>query len=435
VELDSAGNSDTIYVLGTATLDGGTVKIIPYPDYATGKAYTILTAEGGVLGDGFDGTSWGISSVFLSADLSYDANHVYLTLEEKQSFADAARTANQKAVANGIQSAGSGEVRTAIAFMKSEKDAQAAFDALSGEAHASTLAMLIDDSRLTREASQKRLSGLQDETGAWLQGFGGWGNVDGSGNTASLKRDTSGFMIGADTEVREGLRLGAFAGYQKKDMTIRQRASSTDVDSYSLGAYAGQRFDALSLKGGLSVDWHSIDTSRAVDLASISQSLAADYKAHTLQAWAEIAHRFEAGIARFEPFADIAYVKHSTSDFTERGGSAALQTANQSESRTYATLGLRSDARIGLGNMAAMLKGTFGWRHAFGDAAGIDMALVSGGNAFAISGAAIARDSLVMDAGLDLLITDNVALGLAYGGRFGSGLTDQNVSARFSVRF
>jgi outer membrane autotransporter protein len=76
-----------------------------------------------------------------------------------------------------------------------------------------------------------------------------------------------------------------------------------------------------------------------------------------------------------------------------------------------------------------------GWRHAFGDTTPVSTVAFIGGSPFNIAGAPIAEDAAAVEAGLDLNLTANMILGLAYGGQFGSGLTDQTVRGNFSIKF
>ncbi len=156
VEINAAGNSDLIDVAGAATLNGGMVEVIPSPDFALATPYTILTATGGRTGT-FAGTTMGFPSAFLSPHLAYGANDVTLTISQTAYFESAALTPNQRAAARGADSLGTGNpVWDAIALLPSA-DAPAAFDAISGEVHASAGSVLIEDSRFVREAVDARL--------------------------------------------------------------------------------------------------------------------------------------------------------------------------------------------------------------------------------------------------------------------------------------
>lgn len=447
VEIDAAGNSDLIDVSGIATITGGEVVVVPFPDLAIATPYTILTAAGGVTGQ-FDGAS--MASAFLTPILSDDLNNIYLTIQQSATFESAAMTPNQIATAQGTDSLPtSNPVWTAIAMLPDAPSAQFAFDQLSGEIHASAKTALLEDSRFAREAALDRLrnalggagttSGLaeQEMEGSatlWARGFGSWSHWDSDGNAATLSRNIGGLFVGGDSEIFENVRFGLMGGYSRSSLNVSDRASSGTVDSYTLGAYAGGEWDAFSLKGGLAHSWHSLDTSRSAAFTGFSDSLSASYNARTFQAYTEAAYTLEHGAVRIEPFANLAYVNLSTDAFTETGGAAALSALGQSANATFTTLGVRGETQVDLGGIATTLSGGIGWRHAFGDAPTSTHSF-AGGNAFTVAGVPLARDTLVLDAGLEIDLTDNAKFGLGYSGQIGSGLSDHGVRANLAVQF
>lgn len=77
VEVNGAGQSDLIDVSGNAVINGGIVAVSSVDGtFSFQKPYTIVTADGGVEGRYSQVTALG----FVTPTLSYDANHVYLTL-------------------------------------------------------------------------------------------------------------------------------------------------------------------------------------------------------------------------------------------------------------------------------------------------------------------------------------------------------------------
>ncbi|OQM76537.1 autotransporter outer membrane beta-barrel domain-containing protein [Manganibacter manganicus] len=460
VEIDAAGNSDLIEVAGAATLMGGTVEIISLPDFALATPYTILTATGGVTGT-FAGTAMGFSSAFLTPQLTYGTNDVTFTIAQTASFASVALTPNQRAAAGGVDSLGAGNpVWDAIALLPSASAAPAAFDAISGEVHASAASVLIEDSRFVREAVDARLlaafagvgakampvlaygdDGPQaapadtDRFAAWGHAFGSWGEWDNDGNAASLTRDTGGFVLGGDMAVADIWRLGLLAGYSSTSFDIDDRASSGSADSYHLGAYAGTKIGKWGLRFGGAYSWHAIDTARTASFAGFTDSLEAEYDASTAQFFAEAGYRIDTARISFEPFANLAYVNLHTDGFTETGGAAALTAASSSQNTTFTTLGLRAGTALPLGGITARLHGMLGWRHAFGDVTPtVDLAF-TGGDAFTIAGVPIAKDAAIIEAGLDLALSPNAKLAIAYNGQIGDGVSDHGAKADLTVKF
>lgn len=446
VELDDAGfvagtNNDLLNATGAAVINGGIVHVTPEngtdngSSYALGT-YTILTAAGGVTGS-FDTIS--DDYAFLNFVLDYDANNVLLTSSlAGGSFCLTGMSVNQCGAGEGAFSLGTGNAVFDAVLGLSTAEAAGALDQLSGEIHASTQTALLEDSRFAREAAldhlRTALGGAADETTIWAEGFGAWSYLNGDGNAAALERTTGGLLIGGDAQVTDTITLGLMGGYSHSSLMVDDRASSAQVDSYTFGAYAGSVWDAFSLKGGVAQSWHGIDTSRSIAFTGFSDNLAADHNARTLQAWGEAAYSFEAGAARFEPYANLAHVLLDSDGFSETGGAAALSAAQQTVSATFATLGLRAETELAMGEMQATVSGGIGWRHAFGDTPTSTQSL-AGGNAFTIAGVSPARDTLVLDAGFSLNLTDSATLGLSYGGQLGAGISDHEARASFNVSF
>jgi outer membrane autotransporter protein len=351
-------------------------------------------------------------------------------------------TANQCATGDGVFSVGAGDVFDAVLTL-SAAEAPAALDQLSGEIHASVGTALIEDSRFAREAAIDRLrqafdapgAGPDPDGGAWARVFGSMAQWDGDDNAAAMDRDIGGFFAGTDASVGGGLRLGLMGGYSRSDFAIDERGSSGAADTLTLGAYGGGEWDGFSLRGGATYNWHSLDTERAVNFGGFSDSLSARYDAHTVQAFGEAAYGMEAGPARFEPFASLAYVKTWRDGFTETGGAAALTSAGDAAGATFTTLGMRAETIMALGDTDATLRGMLGWRHGFGDTPEATLGFAAGGDAFTIAGAPISGHTLVLEAGLDVMLGKSASLGLSFGGQYGSGHSDHSAKASLGVNF
>jgi len=368
-------------------------------------------------------------------------------------------TRNQVSTGIGTESLGFGNPVYSATLNLSAPQARAAFDQLSGEVHASAKAALIEDGRFIRNAVNDRIRAAFDGVGAsgaaatyvdgkpapapanthrvavWGQGFGSWGHTDSDANAARLTRKTGGFFIGADTPVFDAGRFGAVAGYSRTSFDVKDRHSSGASDNYHVGLYGGMSWSSLALRTGAAYTWHDISTSRTVMASGFGDSLKGDYNAGTAQIFGEFAYGFKLGGTRLEPFANLAYVSLHSEGFTERGGAAALTSASANTNTAFTTLGLRASTTIGLGGASLTANGMLGWRHAFGDVTPLSAMSFAGGAAFGVGGVPITRDAAVIEAGLDYALTPNATLGLAYGGQFGSGISDQSAKANFNVKF
>jgi len=142
------------------------------------------------------------------------------------------------------------------------------------------------------------------------------------------------------------------------------------------------------------------------------------------------------GAIDFEPFVGLAYVNLQTDGYTEPGGIAALSSGSDSTDATYSTLGLRAATTFALGSFEATAKGMLGWRHAFGDITPTSAyQFASGSSPFTVGGVPIAEDAALVEVGLDLQLLPLATFGVAYGGQFGDGATDQRFTANLSWKF
>ncbi|PDS75805.1 autotransporter domain-containing protein [Rhizobium sp. L43] len=462
VEVDPGSTaSDFISVAGIAFLNGaGVVHVGMNGDYQPFSTYTILTAAGGI-----NGTFGAVTSnyAFLSADLSYDPNNVYLEIARNDvSFSDMARTRNQIAAADAAERLGTGnDIYDAIVTLPDDQSQiQAGFDALSGEIHASIKTALITQSLFVREAANERLRSAFGNAGAtampiqafwpgapeliaadpsdvpvfWSTAFGGASETRTDGNAATLNHHTGGFLAGVDT-MFDDIRFGLMAGYSNSQFDPRHRGSSGSSDDYHLGLYAGTQWGGFSFRSGLAHTWHQIETDRSVAIGSFEDRLEASYEAGTLQAFAELGYRIETAAAAFEPFVNLAHVGIRTAGFTEEGGAAALDSSSRRTDTTITTLGLHSEMEIRLGQANATLRGMAGWRHAAGDIVPVSTQAFAGGDAFTVAGVSLAENAFVLDAGLDFDLNEASTLGIAYSGQIAESAQQHGAKATLSVKF
>ena len=441
VEVDPAGAvSDLIVVTGTAMLnDASVVHIGEAGTYRANATYTILTAAGGLVG-----TFGPLSSnfAFLSPTLGYSTNAVTMTLTRNMavSFSDVAFTQNQRAAAAGVESLASGNrIYDAVVGLDAAT-ARSAFDQLSGEVYASTTSVLVEDSKFVRDALSNRLyeafgDNTSSDVAIWGQTFGGWHAAGGDPGIAALQRDVGGLVTGVDGEIFDTWRLGVMGGYSQSSLSIPERASSAHINNYHLGIYGSAQWNAASLRAGIAHSWSDISSRRSVGFSNFADQLTADGHAGTFQAFGELGYRFDLDDAYIEPFANLAHVSVRTDALTENGGAAALSIRGDSMDTTFTTLGLRSSAEFDIGTTSVTARGLLGWRHAFGDTTPSATNRFAGSNAFTVTGTAVASDVAIIEAGLELSMSDAASLGIAYAGQFGSGIKDNGVTARFVAKF
>ncbi len=457
VNLDAPDGTSRLDVTGTAEIAGSVDVMIRPENYKGDGRHTILSALGGITGRFEDDCG---CYAFLDLSLSYDPNAVYLDVARNGvAFADLATTRNGAAAAAAIERLGVGRSLHDLAVTLDGGTAAELFDQLPGEVYGSTVTGLIENSQLIGSQMNDRLRSAfetvgakalpivatddlitgsiatSERYGAWGSAFGSWGRTDGDGNAADLSRSTGGFVAGLDGLVNDDWRLGFLGGYSSSRFKMHDRRSSASSDNYHLGVYAGTQWGALSFRSGLAYTWSNIDSSRNILSPALIGSLSADYRAGTTQVFGELGYGLQAGDLSFEPFANLAHVNLHTDGFTEKGGAAALTVRGGSDDLTFTTLGLRVAADFALGTAKATARGLVGWRHAYGDVTPAVVQAFSGSDAFSIVGAPIARDSALIEAGIDFAVTPAATLGIAYQGQIASSARDHGVRADLAVRF
>ncbi len=439
VELKDGGfvagtNNDFINATGTITLAGGTVTVAPENGTDDGSSYsegtyTIASAAGGVTGTFASLTD---SFLFLDFGLSYDATSVFLTSTRVADFASAAKTANQSAAAGAADNLARGNsLRGALLAVSTNAQAQAAYDALSGEGYATMASGFLQTSRYPREAMLGQEGG--DGLNRWASAYGGMISLGSDGNAATAQLYSGGLMTGMDQRFGDAWLGGAIqAGFTR--LSVADRATAITSSDLGAGIYGGTAGAGFDLSFGADYTLHQITSTRNVTIGGFSDTLTASYTGGTAQVFGEIRHSFDLGTTTLTPFAGAAWIYDWTQGFSETGGAAALSVAAKSNTAIITTLGATMEHELSLNGQTATLSGTLGWRHAFGATPSLS-ANLPGGTSFTTSGAPIARDALMLGAGLSFDLAPGAALDLNYSGEIGSTGSDHKLAAALKMSF
>ncbi|MDH4980996.1 autotransporter domain-containing protein [Hyphomicrobium sp. D-2] len=496
VDIDPSGISDNIDIGGSVTIQGGEARIIAAPgSYSALMSYTILTAAAGRTGE-FDSVS--SDFLFLTPHLEYDTNNVYVRFARSAvAFEDIAETYNERSVARTIDQLPPSDPLSQLMSGQTASSAREALNELSGEVYASTQNVFFNQAQFTRGIIGSRMVqssyasfnsaagnvasaalaaggpttvalrsgsfsdpmghgpmalGMGDADSAqhtaampihsddpvfWAQGFGSWGRFDGNGNAATLDRNIGGFMTGIDAGFEGNWRAGIAAGYSRSNVSVAARTSSSDVDSYTLAAYAGGDVGSFALRAAGAWTWNDIDASRIVAFPGFLGTETAGYDGDTVQLFGEIAHPFVFATSAVEPFAGLAWVHLSTDSFTESGNTiASLRARGRNSDVGYSTLGMRAATTFAVDGVLLTPRASAAWQYAFGDTRpDAALAFASSGAAFGILGVPLARSSALLEAGVDVQIDEDVVLGLSYVGQLAGDLQDNGVQGKVLWKF
>jgi outer membrane autotransporter protein len=451
VEIEANGRSDQINVTGLADIKGGMVSVIHASGFYTpGSRYTILTATGGLAGR-FDTLAQNLPLINLG--LSYDPTHVYLDVLR---FCDMANTRNQCATGTAVENLGPGNpIYSAIVGSPDQESVRRAFNSLSGEGHASVKAAMIEDSRFVREAVSDRVRQAFSPAGAqtqgmpgqlmqqnsvtgrtlWTRAFGSFGHRNGDGNASRIGRSIGGFFIGGDVLVADKFLLGIAGGYSNASYNVSQLLGSSS-DNYHISIYGGTQWGPLGLRLGSAYTWHDLETNRNNAFGRFMDHAKGNYAAHTAQVFGEAGYGLPFKAISLEPFARIAYVNLDANSFQEHGGPATLRSRKDNQGTAYTTVGLNAAKTFpGSDRMTTTVRGSLGWRHAFGELTPLSSFAFADSSSFITAGVPIAGNAVVITAGLDVNIMKTATLGVYYNGQVLQNIVDNGARANLSWRF
>jgi outer membrane autotransporter protein len=487
VNINPAGQNDSVAATGTATIQGGTVNVLAAPGaYLPSNSYTLVSAAGGLTGN-FSALNTNTNLAFLTPVLTTDPNDVFLTFVEKLvtppgggppqlPFDSVATTPNEMALADALEKLAAPvtpstpfnpadplipgiPVRLVPVFdaVLSETPAGAdlAFNELDGEIYASTIAAIISDSRLPREAILDRLNEPcekpewkpdpanpgrrpceREDFHFWVQGFGNWGSTAGDGNTAATSRVTEGFITGMDTTFAiwdSAARAGLAAGYYHDALDDPGRTSTADIHNVFLSLYGGTDFDIVNVRGGFIYTFDSTNAFREIVFPGLSSSASAIYNGHSMQEFLELSHTCPFGGTSLEPFAGVSSIQLHQDSFDEGSGDASLQGLGNEHTLTSTILGVRAQGTV-VDDVPLYARLSLGWRHAFGSVNPTATLAFEGTTAFFdITGAPINRDAAETDIGFDYAVSPVVSIGLSYLGEHGGSANDNAVRGHLDV--
>ena len=498
VELDDGGNApgvnNDLVVADTATINGGAIfHVVPENGTATGATYApstqytiIETAGAGDLTVNGAPTITD-SFAFLSFTGHDDGQNYYLTSSAvAASFCLAGASFNQCSAGEAVRDLGPGHLAFDEAVGMSEADANAAFNALSGEIHASGQHVIDQTfSLFARTLRQQGAAGLgggvaggQVSTAplgysptprptslpagvmaadtpdlpidayanervaqAWLASLGGRGGIEADGNAGELDWWTAGLAGGYEgpIDVTSGNAWAGFGlGYMRSDGVVDARLSTMDADSFNIGVYGGWTDGPWSVAGSLAYSASSVSTERRVVFGGVDETANADYWSHTIGFSGEAAYGFDlANGIKVSPLFTLDAGWSGHGGFTETGaGALNLAGASESWTRLDTGLGIAVARTFVTEGRSLTLDGRAVWEHAFADVvASQSLAFAGSPTGFEVHGPDAGRDRLRLGLGLSFEATNDLTLRANYTGVFSGNQQSHGASLGFTVRF
>jgi len=445
--INATGQSDRIAVIGPATLQGGTLLMLPQPGiYGPRTTYTILTATGGVSG-AYQSVLGG--SPFLIPSLSYDANDVYLTLQVG-GFAAAAQTPTQAAVGAVFDAAGptaTGDFATVLTALAQLAPSQVTpiLTALSGQNYSGFSSSMVQGAQLFMNNFLSQAGGGNGSSGkvalaeacdvacdasspalwgAWGGALGGTGTVGAGLNTGGVTYNVGGFAAGLDRKLSQNVVAGVTVGYTTGTQWVGGFSGQGMSNTFQAGVYGGYTEGPVYFDGLAGYAYSANQMWRNITIPGLQPRTAQSLSgANQFYGEVETGYRVELGGAAeafVTPFARLQAYTGTQNAFTETGAqslnlSVAAQTTNSLRSVLGAQLGGAMDV-----GWREKLNGQFrlGWSHEYADTSRPVSATFAGAPTapFTTYGAAPQRDGVVIGLAVNTAIAQASSIYLRYEG-------------------
>ena len=471
-----------LQVTGTANLTGTTLSLLGRPIPGD---YTVVSAGGGLTGTFSIAPTLGISYNPLPTSNSW-----ILDITADTPFTKALQTPNQSAVGaalNGSIYGSTGDLGAVInqlyAFAPTSAQLNAALEQMSPVALAAMSGIGFAGSGVQSAAVGQRMSGLQagasspggrraayftvtgpsypgtlvaeapGDTSPVLDGYiadSPWGFfISGLGTFAQLnsRNGASGFepgcyltaagaSTGVDYRFDEHFAAGFSGGYVSGLADIAADAGSVYSESARFGAYGTAYNDAFhaNLYLGGTVDLY--DTSR--DIPAFSRTAKASPSGLELNVDATAGYDLKTRPLTVSPFASLSYDRLTIGSFTEDGaGALDLRVEPQMAQSLRSVLGAKFSRQFKLGWCSLTPYASAGWQHELANQSrAIAAQFASGGSAtFTIRTADVARDGVLVGAGLNMEWSDVFSTRLAYAGDRSSDFKADTFNGSLRVRF
>lgn len=291
----------------------------------------------------------------------------------------------------------------------------------------------LDDTHDVQGNAPRHAAASTDSGRVWLQALGHGGKLD--RDVDPMQHFTKGLLLGTDWRVTEEWHLGLMGGIS--DTRIDSKALNGDLDSWHLGAYTLRQSGPSSLRFGAIWSGHEGRTRREVAFGRFHDRLKGNYHASTRQAFIESGYNLGGANVTFEPFAGVGYQHYRRNAYTETGGAAALKVHAQTQGNFNTTIGLRM-AKAGTLDNGMRLTPRFsaGWKHVYGETfTSTRQRMVAGGSDYTVYGAELDRNSLKLDTGLELALSDSHTLDIGLSGEIGSDSRNHGVSGQWRMAF
>jgi subtilase-type serine protease len=284
----------------------------------------------------------------------------------------------------------------------------------------------------------------QRRWGAWLDGYGLFGDVDGNSNSASNDWTLGGVLGGVDVRLGKGGLLGLAGGYGKLDTAMNGRSSTGEADVYQGMLYGGYVWERFYIGALARYAYDDFDSKRRIAFGSaIHRAAKADFNGQEAGAYVEGGGvAFAPAGVQFEPMASFHYTWLEHDSFRESGAqSVDLEVDSESWDSLLGTVGLRVHKTFWMERDKSLRFVPEIWAryaHQFGDRDRPVTASFSGdssGERFRVAGAEVGREGGIIGAGWSVTAGTRLSAFIYYDVSLNENLVAHALAGGFLVRW
>lgn len=272
----------------------------------------------------------------------------------------------------------------------------------------------------------------QSRWGLFATGFGNWADIETTGNAIGSGFATGGFTLGLDYRVNDHLVLGVTGGYSHTDADL-YNAGSLDVDGARGGLYATLFGDGAYLNAAVTGGYNSYRTHRG----TVGGIASGDSDGGEFNALLGGGYDLHVGSFTVGPIASLQYTYLELNSFQETGSRSPLYFPTQNQDSLRSTLGLKAATTWTVFGLAVKPEVRAQWKHEYLEStASVESRFEGTQRLFTVDGPELGRDSLLVDAGVDVPVSDSLSVFAYYTGELArDNYSSNSVSGGFRVNF
>ena len=283
---------------------------------------------------------------------------------------------------------------------------------------------------------------MEKRSRIWALGSRDWADLSSSGDQVGFDADIYGASLGYDLVITRNWLAGISLGYSKANSESKNGGhAELDSDTWFLSLYGAFNYDAWQAEITLTYG----DSSNESDTAYKSFGAYTSGDFHTKHYGADLTVGYEIPLTErisMTPFTGVLYYHGAQDSYTESQNSGGfMPLARSIDSADYDSLevplGLRFDGTWELGPNSSITPSlSLAYAHEFLDEGGqIKARLTDGSDTWTADSVNPGRDALLVDAGINVNINENVELGAGYALELRNDYMDNQVRLNFGVKF